>query len=66
MTPVMMNEEMMRYLLEELSYETVVPEQEGWNFRIQKKGFGYLKGTAGLIQVALSIGLEMAGKKEES
>ena len=66
-TPVMMTKKMMQYLLEELSYETIVDESsnEGFPYRIQKRGFGYQPAPVGLIQAALSVGLEMARRKEE-
>lgn len=64
-TPVMMNKEMMVYLLEELSYETIVDEADDFPYRIQKKKFGYLKGIGGVIQAALSVSLEMRKRREE-
>ncbi len=68
MTPVMMNEEMMRYLLEELEFETVIAPDKRWSsdLRVQKRAFGYREGTVGLLQAALSIGLEMVRRKEGS
>lgn len=62
---VILTEEQIKYLLEELSFETVVePDRRKFNFRVQKKSFGYREGIPGTIQAALSIALEVEGLKK--
>ncbi len=65
---VLMTEEMMRYILKELEFETVIAPDKRWSsdLRVQKRVFGYQKGVVGLIQASLSIGLEMFQPKKGS
>lgn len=64
---VLMTEEMMRYILKELEFETIIIPDKRWSsdLRVQKRVFGYQKGVVGLIQASLSIGLEMFQPKEK-
>lgn len=64
---VLMTEEMIRYVLKELEFETVIAPDKEWStdLRVQKRVFGYRKGVAGLVQASLSMGLEMVRPKEK-
>jgi hypothetical protein len=64
---VLMTEEMMRYILGELEFETIIAPNKEWStdLRVQKRVFGYRKGVVGLIQSSLSLGLERVQPKEK-
>jgi len=63
---VLLNKEQIQYLLNELSYETVVEPNEEFRYRVQReKIIGYRKGIPGTIQAALSIALEVEQKHFE-
>ncbi len=64
---ILLTKEQITYLLEELSFETVIQPDKKWSsdLRVQKRVFGYREGVPGTIQAALSIGLELKSMKEK-
>ena len=55
----MLTKEMIEFLLNELSHETVIEGVEhGVAYRVQRQRSGYRSGMAGITQAALSVGLE--------
>jgi hypothetical protein len=54
----------LQFLLEELSYETVIEETDEFRFRVQKRTFGYREGRVGKIQAMLSMMLQ--AKQQEA
>ena len=52
---MLLSTEQLRWLLEQLRWETKVEASDQFPYRIQQRGFGYRDGIAGKVQAALSI-----------
>lgn len=63
---MMLTEEQLEFLLEQLSWETVVEPSDKFQFRVQQQVMGYREGVAGKVQATLSMLLEGARKLNEN
>ncbi len=51
----MLTHEMIEFLLDELSWNTIVHENPNFPYRVQRQETGYQGGIAGKTQAALSV-----------